>query len=147
MMKTQHLLAMDGQGPIIAFAFTAPSINSMRQEKPEEENLPDSGERVENLPPDQPDTDPLEREERDGGDNSDPLERPEVDPLEAPDPDIDEIDENEPTEQPDIDPLEAPNPDIDEINPDTEPEINELSTPEPNINRDPTVEPGTDPMG
>lgn len=46
----------------------------------------------------------------------------------------------------DIDPLEAPNPDINEINPDTEPEINELSTPEPNIDRDPTVEPGTNPM-
>lgn len=53
---------------------------------------------------------------------------------------MDEIDENQPNEQPDIDPLEAPNPDIDEINPDAEPEINELSTPEPNIDRDPTAQ-------
>ncbi|MBD1427937.1 hypothetical protein [Sphingobacterium arenae] len=72
---------------------------------------------------------------------------PDVDPLEREEPELDEIEENQPNEQPDIDPFEAPNPDIDEINPNAEPEINELSTPEPHIDRDPTVEPGTNPMG
>lgn len=145
-MKTQNFSAMDGQGLIIAFALV---VSPTAQERSDEQNVPDEGERVENLPPNQPDVDPLKREnpEIDETGDNEPLERPDIDPLEAPNPDIDEIDENEPREQPDVDPLEAPNPDIDEINPGVEPEINELSTPEPNIDRDPVVEPGTDPMG
>lgn len=57
---------------------------------------------VENLPPEQPDVYPLEREEET---------------------DIDEIEENEPMEDPEIDEIERPEPDIDEINPDRDPEI------------------------
>lgn len=87
---------------------------------------------VENLPPEQPDVDPLERDA----------------------PGIDEIEENEPPEQPEIDPLEAPVPDLDEIQPDTDRETDtdyindagEVNDRSDNIDRDPTVQPGTDPM-
>jgi len=84
---------------------------------------------VENLPPEQPDMDPLEREN----------------------PDINETEENRPTEQPETDPMEAPVPDLDEIDSDTDREIDTVyldddeDSPE-NIDRDPIVQPGTDPM-
>ncbi|NGM61704.1 hypothetical protein G5B30_07210 [Sphingobacterium sp. SGG-5] len=57
---------------------------------------------IENLPPEQPDVYPLERDEET---------------------DIDEIEENEPMESPEIDEIERPEPDIEEINPDRDPEI------------------------
>ena len=77
----------------------------------EEENIPYSSqpteessgqEPIENLPPEQPDVYPLERDEET---------------------DIDEIEENKPSESPEINEIERPEPDIDEINPSREPEI------------------------
>lgn len=87
-----------------------------------------------------------------GGVENLPPEQPDVDPLERDNPDITEIEENEPIEQPEIDSLEAPVPDLDEIAPDTDREIDtdylddEEEGDQDNIDRDPTIQPGTDPM-
>lgn len=86
-MKTQNLFAMKEQGPIVAFALVDPTFDPATPNRggdenlPEEEIIPDDEKGIENLPPEQPDVDPLEREE----------------------PELDEIDENQPNEQPDID--------------------------------------------
>ncbi len=114
------------QGPIIAFAlvdpfFDIPDKNSNNKSAEDDQN---DGQAVENPPLEQPDVDPLKREN----------------------PDIDDVEENQPIEQPEIDEMENPQPDLDEIDQNEEPEINELSDSESNIDRDPIVQPGTDPM-
>lgn len=87
--------------------------------------------------------------DRDGVENL-PPEQPDVYPLERDTPDVDEVEENKPTEQPEIDSIEAPVPDIDEIEPDTDREIDtdyiDDDEEQDNIDRDPTIQPGTDPM-
>lgn len=107
------------------------SIPYSSQKTEESTGLSPDREGVENLPPNQPDVHPLEREN----------------------PDINEIEENRPDEQPDTDPMEAPVPDLDEIDPDTDREIDtdymdeeEEAEGEDNIDRDPNIQPGTDPM-
>lgn len=87
--------------------------------------------------------------DRDGVENL-PPEQPDVYPLERDTPDVGEVEENKPTEQPEIDSIEAPVPDIDEIEPDTDREIDtdyiDDEEEQDDIDRDPTVQPGTDPM-
>lgn len=57
-----------------------------------------------------------------------PIERPETDPLEHDNPEIDELEDNEPIEQPEISEIERPERDIDEIDQgDVEPEVNNLT--------------------
>lgn len=56
-----------------------------------------------------------------------PPEKPNADPLEHENPEIDELEDNEPIEQPEIDQLEKPEREIDEIDQgDSEPEVNNL---------------------
>ncbi len=68
-MKTQNLFAMKEQGPIVAFALVDPTFDPTTPNRggdenlPEEEIIPDDEKGIENLPPEQPDVDPLEREE------------------------------------------------------------------------------------
>lgn len=140
-MKKQVIEAAMRPGLLVAMSLVGGTPGIPDEDKGEryssqktEESMGKSPDRegVENLPPEQPDVDPLERDT----------------------PDIDEIEENEPTEQPEIDPLEAPVPDLDEIQPDTDREndtdyvndAGEVNDRSDNIDRDPTVQPGTDPM-
>lgn len=105
----------------------APYSSQKTEESTEQSPGRDS---VENLPPEQPDVYPLEREK----------------------PEIDEIEENEPTEQPEIDQMEAPVPDIDEIEPDTDREIDtdyleddeDMDEEQDNMDRDSTAQRDTD---
>ncbi len=140
-MNVYTTMSTKRPGLIVAIMLT----NSNPGMPGEEENIPYSSQKteessglspdeheVENLPPEQPDVDPLKREN----------------------PDITESDENEPMDRPESDPLEAPVPDIDEIEPDTDREIDtdylqeeeENGDEQDNIDRDPTIAPGTDPM-
>lgn len=140
-MKKQVIEAAMRPGLLVAMSLVGGTPGIPDEDKGEryssqktEESMGKSPDRegVENLPPEQPDVDPLERDT----------------------PDIDEIEENEPTEQPEIDPLEAPVPDLDEIQPDTDRETDtdyvndtgEVNDRSDNIDRDPTVQPSTDPM-
>lgn len=86
-----------------------------------------------------------------------PPEQPGVDPLTRENPDVEEVEENEPDEHPEEAPQERPKPDTGvEIYPDRDPEIDTDPTPSPYGDedgfsrsgpaKDPTVEPGTDPM-
>ena len=112
---------------------------------PGEDDTPYSSQKTEESTGQSPD--------RDGVENL-PPEQPDVYPLERDTPDVDEVEENKPTEQPEIDSIEAPVPDIDEIEPDTDREIDtdyidddeDMNEEQDNIDRDPTIQPGTDPM-
>ncbi|SKB37727.1 hypothetical protein SAMN05660841_00116 [Sphingobacterium nematocida] len=112
---------------------------------PGEDDAPYSSQKTEESTGQSPD--------RDGVENL-PPEQPDVYPLERDTPDVDEVEENKPTEQPEIDSIEAPVPDIDEIEPDTDREIDtdyidddeDMNEEQDNIDRDPTIQPGTDPM-
>lgn len=136
-MKEQTNDAVMRLGPIVAISLAGsnPGIPG------EDNDIPYSSQKTEESTGQSPD--------REGVENL-PPEQPDVDPLERDTPEIDEIEENEPTEQPEIDPMEAPIPDIDEIEPDTDREMDthylEQDEAQDNIDRDPTVQPGTDPM-
>lgn len=155
-MNNQKLTATQKPGFIVAMSFS----NGNRSTSNENENLPypsprtgqqddestDSEEGRVPVPPSEDPNKVKHEPEIDDIDENMPPEQPEIDPLEQEDRDITEIEEDRPFEQPETDPLEAPVPDLDEIDTDREIDTDFDIEERDNIDRDPTVQPGTDPM-